>query len=491
VTTPEPDLARSTFRTGQGTDGADRSTSIVVELDERFPFGPPRVRLDRDKGALSTVTPTFHLERDGHLCLYGSDVALGDPSCDWEEPRKFLQRVAGWLQMTDAGWPSDTDTDLERYLSSSGELVVYDSSDLKNKVGFVSSLRAGHVLRVRWDRPFLPPKSGNKSVRRRFAGADKLAVVVDAGEVHRPITTWPELCKAIGTAALELRGLVQPRHRLRLVLVLYKRNGECGLLALQCRPDTDVTGGIQLSAIEAADESISSRVLRAGRQSKTLAARRVAVVGCGAIGSFTADILFRSGISQLTLQDAQRLRPGNLVRHLATEEELGDFKANAVRERLRATGIPVSQVGVVTGSLSTPEQALALLKSHCVVVDATGDGQATGLLQWAAQQSGAWLVSVCVQREGGIARVDRWPLHDGETHRAAVPELKDRAPSVRERGCGDIVSLTPPGSVVSAAALAARATIALLAGSDVAPTLIQVLKTQPDPPYDRTGLVAA
>jgi molybdopterin/thiamine biosynthesis adenylyltransferase len=446
------------------------------------------VRLDEKKGALDTVTPTFHIERNGELCLYESHVAEADGG--WCEPQRFLGWVQGWLEKTGRGWPDDTDTDLDRYLEPVGRMVVYDSDDIGNRVGLVRIAHQGDLVRVRWERPFPSRRNHNNQARRRIEKAERRCALVDADELAAPIRSWRDLMAAIGNSA----HLVERLHRLNglgMVLVRYKRNGEPGLLALELRSSRSAEGGVALRAYEGADESAASRTLRSGRKSNLLSKNRVAIVGCGAIGSFTADSLFRSGVRQLTIYDWQRLRPGNVIRHLAGQLEIGKMKVEAVLAELAKIGLPVDHVELRYRAVNTMDDALALFQTHSVVVDATGNDRTTLLLEAAAGRCSGTLVSVCLQREGGIARVDRWPLEPGETRLDPVPELHRQAPTVRERGCGDVVSLTPPYSVQAAASLAARAVIGFLAGEAVPPSAIEVLQAQPDPPYDHAGPLAA
>lgn len=113
------------------------------------------------------------------------------------------------------------------------------------------------------------------------------------------------------------------------------------------------------------------------------------------------------------------------------------------------------------------------------------------MLCWAATVTGRPMVTVCVQREGGIARADRFPLRGEEEHLPPVPEMPDLAPS-RERGCGDAVSLTPPSAVVAAADLAVELVRDELTFSRaLPPTVLRVLRLQHDSPYDELRTLTA
>src|SRR5262249_6019899 len=109
--------------------------------------------------------------------------------------------------------------------------------------------------------------------------------------------------------------------------------------------------------------------------------------------------------------------------------------------------------------------------------------RATALLAWAADTARRSLITVCVQREGGLARADRLPLRGDEQHLPPAPRRGSAGP-VRERGCGDAVSATPPSAVVAAAELGAALARAELTLERALPaTIVRVLDPQPDSPY--------
>jgi molybdopterin/thiamine biosynthesis adenylyltransferase len=209
------------------------------------------------------------------------------------------------------------------------------------------------------------------------------------------------------------------------------------------------------------------------------------------VGSYVADLLFRSGIRKLTLIDFERMRPGNVVRHLTDDLTVGMYKVHAVRSRLTLRGLDASQINAVIGRISTSDQAYQIFQEHDVVVDATGSDGTTSLLTWMSTTTDTPLVSVCLQRQGALARVDRYPLRSGESHLPAVHDT-DSGPMLREPGCGQPVSPTPPSAVVCAAELATRVVLDELEDVPSLPsTLVDVRIPQDEPPYDRLGLATS
>ena len=460
------------------------STTVTIEVGEAFPYGPPVVRLSQRHRRPTDSTPTFHLERNGTLCLYDDQVEVHDAG--WRDPDRLLDQVAGWLENTDAGWPGDTDTDLERYLPQDPRLLRYDADELADKVG---ALKLDDD-RVYWLAP-VQERTGTRPNRRSGRRGRRVqpqgAFLLDAGELDAPVLAWSQVLAAAGDRHGELDQLVR-RGQVRVVLLRYTRGGHPGLLALSLTRSGKAVSGVAMAALEAADISDASRRLRSGTSALSLSSHRVAVIGCGAVGSYVADSLLRSGVRRMTLVDHQTLRPGNVVRHLASDRMSGWPKVDAVRATLGATGLSVERIEVRPTALRTLAEAAELIRTHSLVIDACGDQRAAALLQAAAHDVGGKLVKVCLQREGGIARVDRWPLTSGEVHAGEVPPLAGLT-RVRERGCGDLVSLTPPHAVLTAAALAVRTACAVLVGGHTQPSVVDVLTAQPDPPYDRAGLV--
>lgn len=101
----------------------------------------------------------------------------------------------------------------------------------------------------------------------------------------------------------------------------------------------------------------------------TLAASRVAVVGCGGLGGYATDLLARAGIGMLRLVDGDVFSESNLNRQLlCTHDTLGQSKVDvACRHVLR---INPSAIVECHRSFATAETFPALVQSMNIVVDA-------------------------------------------------------------------------------------------------------------------------
>lgn len=105
-----------------------------------------------------------------------------------------------------------------------------------------------------------------------------------------------------------------------------------------------------------------------------LSGRRIVLVGCGTIGSHLAKLLAQSGAgfgadAHLMLIDEQRLKPGNIGRHLLGTADIGKFKSTAVRDLLMSL-YPELSISAHTDDVAP---RLSNLDHADLVIDATGD----------------------------------------------------------------------------------------------------------------------
>lgn len=453
-----------------------QSVQIEIQLNALFPFAAPDVRLvDSDPD----FTPTFHIERDGKLCLWTNNVAVDGAA--WRDVGQFLEKVSGWCSQTAARWPDDDDADLERYLEYNTDcFVLYDDSQLQPGPYYRTANEGRGVVKVggalSW-RPD-PGRIGRNRARRK---EKDLLAVVEVGLIERPIRSWQDLQDAANEDLAACRELAVAGG-LRYVLVRYQRGARQAAMVLSVAA---VQEGLPvLMACESADQSEATRTLRSGVAASTYADSKVAVVGCGAVGSHIADLLFRSGVRKLTLIDPETLRPGNIIRHTANNDSVGVSKTNAVKARLAETGLDVSEVVTKGDRMADLRHARDLALTHDLVVDATADARTTALVRWAAESTGTTAISACVQRDGGIARVDRFPLRGDEQHLAPVPADSDLDSAQFEQGCGSPVSTTPPLAVVKTACLASQVALDELGGAPTLPaTMLEVVSVQSDAPF--------
>jgi molybdopterin/thiamine biosynthesis adenylyltransferase len=108
---------------------------------------------------------------------------------------------------------------------------------------------------------------------------------------------------------------------------------------------------------------------------------QVALVGCGALGSATADLLVRAGVGRLTIVDRDYVELHNLQRQsLFTEEDVTSHtpKAEAAAAKLRQINSAVSIAPVVTDFNS--ESAEPIVRDSIILVDGTDNYETRYLL---------------------------------------------------------------------------------------------------------------
>lgn len=108
--------------------------------------------------------------------------------------------------------------------------------------------------------------------------------------------------------------------------------------------------------------------------------KRVAIIGCGSMGSKVAASLVRCGVSHFLLFDGDIVKPGNLVRNELDWFAVGAHKVDGVLQRLRAIN-PKVEVEIWKGRLdghfstATILNALEKLGKCDLIIETSGSGQ--------------------------------------------------------------------------------------------------------------------
>jgi hypothetical protein len=438
---------------------------VEVEPGAAFPFAAPTVR-PLEKAFAEAVTSAsypnyheagwgWHRNGDGGMCLF---IEADHTRLPWADAAGLLAQATAWVAHDAAGWPGpDPALDLERYLPAAADSRVILYSDLTDHDRHHLRLRShrNDVLRV--GGRAAPGRAGRRGGQPWWP--DDTVLVVNAGRLAAPIRDWAGLLDGLGDDdAQQLERSFE--QGVRRVLVRYERHDSPGVLALRL---TRTKGNpVQIAYQPAAPDDTATRLLRAHPATAALAARSVAVVGVGAVGSNVADLLHRSGVGTLHMIDGELLLPGNTTRHLLDDSYIGVAKARGVRLWLRERRLTsTANISADVHVLATTAEAVALLDAYDLVVDATADSTASALLAAAARNGAGQLLSACVLADGYAVRVDRVPTLPGQVA-PPTPTLPPPTSGAYESGCGSPVSSTPPAAVWQAASLAAHHAIALL-----------------------------
>jgi tRNA A37 threonylcarbamoyladenosine dehydratase len=152
---------------------------------------------------------------------------------------------------------------------------------------------------------------------------------------------------------------------------------------------------------------------------------RVAVVGVGGVGSWTAEAMARCGVGHLTLIDLDHIAPGNTNRQIhALGCEFGRAKVVAMSERLRAIN-PELDVAAVEEFVD-PDNVATLLSGFDAVLDCIDQASAKAALIAHCKRIGQPVITAGAAggrrdptriRRGDLAHVRGDPLLASVRHR--------------------------------------------------------------------------
>lgn len=466
---------------------------LNITINEDFPFYPPSVCLE------DPAPPTWHQETDGSLCLY----AEGGSGLPWRTTDGLVSRIREWFDNADRGWPDDPgEPDLERYfdVAPHGTLVTYDDiDDLVGKSLTFDKRKDGwfHAVPGPWP---------NRKQRRSKGRPAIWGYAADLGTLERPVLDWDDIVGRLQDQDL-LPAITDLAHRdswTGLLLLRYAREGSEGrreaVVALWVDGDKTRLTVKGLRVADVSDHAVHRP--RQGATARLLRRKTIAIVGCGAVGSFLAEELARAGIGRLLLVDRDYLRPGNCVRHLCTAEQVPLPKVDAVQQVLDTRGHMDADSITVWRERLTPTIAADLFREAHLVVDASAHASCHEILFHVSTELGEQApphVRVGVHRDGDLVRIDRFgggALPADHPTRPAPVEAREDGPTkgqpYREVGCGDPVSPTPPYAARSAAVTACRWAVDSLRPTrlwKLPDSTVDVLVAQPDTPFNEVGIV--
>lgn len=413
---------------------------LKIDFSSPYPAHPPRVFIEDDKPF------SWHQNADGSLCLYSQSSPGAFP---WFANGALLGRIRGWLERDVAGWVGDfPDLDLERYWESNPRfsLLVHDELPVSGTC-WVRFGRLGPRTLVQSGFAW-PPRNRPGSHTHLYG------LLADIGEVATPPRSWGELAGLLKDPT-EIEGAVRDR-RADVVLLRYARDGHNGVLGLVPVPGGKREENLQFRSVSCASRSPQTLALRTGFQAPELSTKIVTIIGVGAVGSFIAESLFRSGVRRLLLVDGDLLRPGNVVRHAANFSFVGKPKAEAMALSL---GDPVRGFASRMDSLAS---AMQYVEASDLVIDATANEVVTQILAEAGNRQEKSILSVYLANQGRSKVVEVLPSPVRE--RFIPRNMAPAGPDAIESGCGDPVSATPPFAVVEVAGMACRIATAILVG---------------------------
>lgn len=459
--------------------GLTGASSMRILFEDGWPFVPPHLCVEGLDGE--------HVSAGGIVCLWDADATPEG----WLTLSAFMDRIALWAERAACGFA------LEDFALDAHRFFVH--------------LRSDTLATVNLHRLGLDEAGGGHG---RFSGAWDAARKVLAiapgrgGEIEghgyllstapeHPPRTLEEVRRALGAGQrnnFERRlKAVSKSGELRLFLVVWDRKlGREALLLSAVSHE----GELRVEAIEVAPMDERVLKLRAGPDVSLLADKRICLFGSGAIGSHAALTVAECGLGHLVLVDADRLRPGNVVRHVCGAFLVGLTKVRGTSDVIEQHA-PWTRVVGAEESPCSPSRVRALWGKADLVIDTTGAVRFSALLAQLCHDDGLPLLSAALYREGAVGRVRRQcpaseaPLWERTPPRYPLVPAGEDPPPRFETGCSAPVNNASPLAVKGVAALLAESAIDLLTGRSLLPEeRLVVYRPLEEPPFDRIGPVA-
>lgn len=134
---------------------------------------------------------------------------------------------------------------------------------------------------------------------------------------------------------------------------------------------------------------------------KLLSQAKVTIIGIGALGTNTAELLTRAGIGSLKLIDPDSIEKSNLHRQtLFREEDVNLNKAKTAKELLKKIN---SLVRIETKTKLLTEKTINLLENTDLILDCTDNLETRFLINKYCQENNLpWIYAACVKTSGYV-----------------------------------------------------------------------------------------
>lgn len=325
---------------------------VVVGVNSTFPFSDPVVVALQ--GVAKGAPHWPHVDPRGTVCLgryqYSSSpdtrilsalqdavtvLDMPEDVCDAEHRREFLAywsqlgKPVGrpYLSMLD-GTPHSRDIVYHR--DSQRTLFAENAKQLERWLSRMGNPTSGPAATTRliWlDQPLLPaqfPQVGRDVIA--MAGDGVLDPHVRAGSVL-PVLLGCDIDGVAVYACVEIEG-ISAKEAAKGFRPSRPRPPPLVVSTFQCKPATRrVVQRADYAWVHGRGKNAEIDVLRQ---------KKVAVVGCGALGGYLARALAQAGVGSLLLIDSDDMAASNVGRHLLGMETVGVAKAEALARRLAA-----------------------------------------------------------------------------------------------------------------------------------------------------------
>lgn len=136
------------------------------------------------------------------------------------------------------------------------------------------------------------------------------------------------------------------------------------------------------------------------KEQKKLEKSKVVIIGVGALGSLTSELLVRAGIGEIVLVDNDKIEIENLQRqHLYNEKDVGKYKVKVAKKELEKINSNIV-VKVVVDMLN--KDNLNVLESD-LVLDCTDNFEARHLINnYCVKHKIPWIYASAIKDKGNV-----------------------------------------------------------------------------------------
>ena len=339
--------------------------SLVLLLDEAFPYSVPRlVLIDRPD-----LLAGPHVEADGFLCLTGPTARVDSLNPVSVIEHSYQEALALLSQNGQGGNQNDFDIDFEAYWKrEASDAKLYPITGLLKPQGpsrIVASWSGAKFEFVaeteedclRW----LANRYGGDEGRRTGKSALLfLKSLPSPSHYPKTLSQLRQLLRDNSDNGLNVFDelIVSSTNATSIVLLGLNRNGAEKFGALFIYPPVAETGkgkprdpiekGFRIGHVPAQILALRYRMAPAPFERvdsarsrlrpevvESLSNKKVAIIGCGSLGSGIAKLLLQSGISQMWFADPDKLDWTNIGRHELGAESVGHYKAEALAARFK------------------------------------------------------------------------------------------------------------------------------------------------------------
>jgi molybdopterin/thiamine biosynthesis adenylyltransferase len=118
-----------------------------------------------------------------------------------------------------------------------------------------------------------------------------------------------------------------------------------------------------------------------------LRTKKIALIGCGTIGGYVAELLLRAGAGVgskiLDLYDYDKYNPHNFGRHTLNSSDFGNYKSEALKSRLESSTHLNTNIDAYTFGFPLLKSSLSL---YDIIIDATGRAPVSKRLAYLVRQ---------------------------------------------------------------------------------------------------------